>query len=162
MKLPHTTRKDSVCSMKDNITKLLGLEDVIVENVYEDADGCHIEMELPRCKHRCPCCGSTTDCVHDYRVQKVKDISTHGVRTYLHIRKRRYACKACGKRFCEENSFLPRYYRVTAPTAAACSRSPATRAAASRSSGQARWTTAIRPPSSSPRRIAPADRKSVV
>ena len=99
--------------MKDNITKLLGLEDVIVKNVYEDADGCHIEMELPRCEHCCPCCGSTTDRIHDYRVQKVKDISTHGVRTYLHIRKRRYACKACGKRFCEENSFLPRYYRVT-------------------------------------------------
>ena len=32
----YTTRKDSVCSMKDNITKLLGLEDVIVKNVYED------------------------------------------------------------------------------------------------------------------------------
>ncbi len=41
--------------MKDSITKLLGLKDAIVENVYEDADGCHIEMELPQCEHRCPC-----------------------------------------------------------------------------------------------------------
>jgi transposase len=32
--------------------------------------------------------------------------------TFLHLRKRRYRC-ACGKRFFENNSFLPRYYRVT-------------------------------------------------
>ena len=95
----NTTRKDSVCSMKDNITKLLGLEDVIVKNVYEDTSGCHVEIDLPRRKHRCPRCGTMTDRIHDYRMQKVKDLDTHGVRTYLHVRKRRYFCPSCGKRF---------------------------------------------------------------
>ena len=32
---------------------------------------------------------------------------------YLHIGKRRYVCRECGKRFCESNSFLPRYHRAT-------------------------------------------------
>ena len=99
--------------MKDNITKLLGLEDVIVKNVYEDRSGCHVEIDLPRRKHRCPRCGTMTDRIHDYRMQKVKDLDTHGVRTYLHIRKRRYFCPGCGKRFYEDNGFLPRYHRVT-------------------------------------------------
>jgi transposase len=60
--------------MKDNITKLLGLEDVIVKNVYEDDDGGHIEISLPRRKHCCPRFGSMTDRIHDYREQKVKDL----------------------------------------------------------------------------------------
>ena len=33
--------------------------------------------------------------------------------TFLHLRKRRYRCDHCGKRFAEENTFVPRYYRVT-------------------------------------------------
>ena len=53
------------------------------------------------------------DRIHDYREQKVKDLDVHGVHTYLHIRKRRYVCRECGKRFCESNSFLPRYHRAT-------------------------------------------------
>lgn len=53
-----------------------------------------------------------TDRVHDYRIQTVKDIPL-GRDTYLHLRKRRYACIHCGKRFAERNTFLPRYYRMT-------------------------------------------------
>ena len=99
--------------MKDNTLKLLGLEDVIVKNVYENETGCCIEIELPRQKHICPCCQSETERIHDYRIQRVKDLDMHGVHTYLYLRKRRYACGACGKRFYEENSFLPRFHRVT-------------------------------------------------
>lgn len=99
--------------MKDNTTKLLGLEDVIIKNVYENEDGFNIELEMPRRTHVCPCCGKETDRIHDYRYQRVKDISIRGLNTYLHLRKRRYVCTACGKRFYEPNSFLPRYYRAT-------------------------------------------------
>lgn len=105
--------------MKDNTTKLLGLEDVIVNNVYEDEDGCHIELELPRRPHRCPYCSTETDMIHDYRLQIVKDLPVHGKHTYLHLRKRRYVCPTCHKRFFEENSFLPRYHRVTSRMVAA-------------------------------------------
>jgi transposase len=33
--------------------------------------------------------------------------------TSLILRKRRYRCSSCGKRFFEHNSFLPRYHRMT-------------------------------------------------
>lgn len=99
--------------MKDYISELLGLEDVIVKNVYENEDGCNVELELPRRRHSCPCCGKGTDRIHDYRIQRVKDIDVRGVRMYLHLRKRRYVCAECGKRFYENNHFLPRYYRAT-------------------------------------------------
>ena len=99
--------------MKDNTTNLLGLKDVIVKKVEESNEVIHVEMELPRQPHQCPCCGSTTDRIHDYRNQIVKDSSAFGKQVFLHLRKRRYVCTQCGKRFYESNSFLPRYYRST-------------------------------------------------
>ena len=47
--------------MKDNTAKLLGLEDVIIKKVCEDESSHHIELELPRRKHSCPCCGAETE-----------------------------------------------------------------------------------------------------
>ena len=91
--------------------KLLNLEDVIITNVENISDQLHISIELPRRKHACPCCGSKTDRIHDYRMQTVKDLPL-ARDTFLHLRKRRYRCD-CGKRFFEKNTFLPRYYRVT-------------------------------------------------
>lgn len=98
---------------EDYTAKLLGLEDVIIKKVWEDESAHHIELELPRRKHNCPCCGAETDRIHDYRKQKIKDISAFGKDVYLHLRKRRYVCDDCGKRFYEKNSFLPRYHRMT-------------------------------------------------
>ena len=98
--------------MNNFTTKLLGLEDVIVNKVTEDAASVLIDIELPRRVHKCPRCGLETDRVHDYRTQRIKDISAFGKRTYLLLRKRRYAC-SCGKRFYEDNHFLPRYHRMT-------------------------------------------------
>ncbi len=95
----------------DYTTDILNLKDVIITEVKNLADQLHIYLELPRQKHICPCCGAQTDRIHDYREQVVKDIPL-GRTTFLHLRKRRYRC-ACGKRFFERNSFLPRYYRVT-------------------------------------------------
>ena len=96
----------------DNNAKLLGLEDVIVKKVWDDGEK-HIEIELPRRRHVCPRCGTETDKIHDYRMQKIQDISSFGKNVYLHFRKRRYICSTCGKRFYESNSFLPRYHRMT-------------------------------------------------
>ena len=98
---------------EDYTAKLLGLEDIIIKKVWEDESAHHIELELPRRKHICPCCGAETDRIHDYRKQKIKDISAFGKDVYLHLRKRRYVCDDCGKRFYEKNSFLPRYHRMT-------------------------------------------------
>ena len=97
--------------MTDYTAELLDLEDVIITNVENISNQLHISIELPRRKHSCPCCSAVTDCVHDYRLQIIKDIPL-ARDTFLHLRKRRYRCK-CGKRFFEKNLFLPRYYRVT-------------------------------------------------
>lgn len=93
-------------------TEFLNLEDVTITEVKNVADQLHVSIELPRREHICPRCGAATDRVHDYRMQTIKDIPL-GRDTYLHLRKRRYACPHCGKRFAENNAFLPRYYRMT-------------------------------------------------
>jgi transposase len=93
--------------------KLLGLKGVIVKNVRQLPDKTEIFIELPRKPHVCPCCGHQTSYVHDYRCQTVKDIPAFGKHTSLILRKRRYRCPACGKRFFENNSFLPKYQRMT-------------------------------------------------
>lgn len=98
--------------------KLLGLKEVIVKNVRQLSDRTEIIIELPRKSHVCPCCGHQTNCVHDYRWQTVKDIPAFGKHSVLILRKRRYRCPSCGKRFFEKNSFLPRYYRITSRLAA--------------------------------------------
>ena len=96
---------------KDYTAEFLNLEDVIITNVENISDQLHIYLELPRNQHVCPACGAVTDCVHDYRMQVIKDVPL-ARDTFLHLRKRRYRC-SCGKRFFEKNTFLPRYYRVT-------------------------------------------------
>ena len=97
--------------MTDYTSKLLNLEDVIITGVDNISNQMHIHIELPRTPHICPACGASTDRVHDYRMQIIKDIPL-ARDTFLHLRKRRYRCN-CGKRFFEKNTFLPRYYRVT-------------------------------------------------
>ena len=108
---PYTKEKEGSMLMKDYTAEFLNLEDVIITNVENISDQLHISIELPRRKHVCPCCGTVTDCVHDYRMQVIKDVPM-ARDTFLHLRKRRYRCN-CGKRFFERNTFLPRYYRVT-------------------------------------------------
>ena len=97
--------------MTDYTSKLLNLEDVIITDVENIGDQLHIHIELPRTPRICPACKATTDHIHDYRIQVIKDIPL-ARDTFLHLRKRRYRC-SCGKRFFEKNTFLPRYYRVT-------------------------------------------------
>ena len=96
---------------KDYTKEVLGLEDVIITNVENVSNQLHFYIELPRTEHVCPHCGAVTDRIHDYRMQTIKDLPL-GRDTFLHLRKRRYRC-ACGKRFFENNNFLPRYHRAT-------------------------------------------------
>lgn len=93
--------------------KLLGLKDVIIKNVIENKENVEIHIELPIKEHECPHCKQLTKKVHDYRYQSIKDVPGFGKQTLIILRKRRYRCMNCGKCFYEENSFLPRYHRVT-------------------------------------------------
>ena len=97
----------------DYTTELLGLEDVIILEAKQSMQRLDIYIMKPKRTHRCPDCGRETDKVHDYRWQPVKDLRAYGKPTLLHIRKRRYVCVHCGKRFIEDITFLPKYHRVT-------------------------------------------------
>lgn len=96
----------------DYTAKVLDLKDVIISNVENDGEALKVYLELPVRTHKCPSCGQETTRIHDYRIQIVKDIP-FGRKTYLYLKKRRYLCPHCQKRFYEENYFLPRYHRVT-------------------------------------------------
>jgi len=96
-----------------NYTKeILGLQDAEVEKVAENGKIIEITVKLKRKSHICPCCGKRTDKIHDYRVQRIKDLSAFGKPVVIILRKRRYACE-CGKHFFEENNFVGKYQRRT-------------------------------------------------
>ena len=97
----------------DYTQELIGFKDAIVTFVERKDNYLHIHMLMKRKIHKCPCCGKETDKIHDYRIQRIKDISSFGSYTLIHFRKRRYVCPFCNKRFYEETPFLPRYQRIT-------------------------------------------------
>lgn len=92
--------------------KIIGLQDIEIEKVEVIDNSLHIYCHLKRNPHKCPCCQALTDTIHDYREQIIKDIPAFGKNCFIHLKKRRYRC-SCGKRFAENNSFLPRYHRMT-------------------------------------------------
>ena len=82
--------------------KVLGLQWVRVKKITETDEKIEIAIEMMRQMQKCPQCGQKTDRVHDYRKQKIRDMSSFGRAVTLLLRKRRYAC-VCGKRFYEKN-----------------------------------------------------------
>lgn len=97
---------------EDFTEKLLGLQDINIEEIGKIDNCIHLYCHLKRKTHKCPYCGKCTDKIHDYREQIIKDISGFEKIFYIHLKKRRYRCP-CGKRFAEKNSFLPRCHRIT-------------------------------------------------
>ena len=86
--------------------KLIGLQGVLIKNVENNDDFITISLEMKRKPHKCPCCGAKTDKIHDYRLQHIKYIHAFGNHVYINIRKHRYVCKHCAKRFYENIDFL--------------------------------------------------------
>ena len=97
------------------IEKLVGLQGVTVKKITEAEEKIEIAVEMKRQMQECPQCGQKTDRIHDYRNQKIRDMSCFGRTVTLLLRKRRYVCE-CGKRFYEKNSWLERYQRETKRT----------------------------------------------
>ena len=93
--------------------KLLGLQGLNITNIEENEKNIIIYAEMERKEHNCISCGTAPNTVHDYREQVIKDIPAFGKLVSIVLRKRRYRCKHCGKRFFETNSFLPKYHRMT-------------------------------------------------
>lgn len=96
------------------ITKLLGIANVFVGKIENNSSDIKISLSTSPKEQVCPCCNHSTKYVHDYRIQKIRDIPFQGKETFLLLHKRRYVCKVCGKRFFEKYDFLPRYRHFTA------------------------------------------------
>ena len=92
--------------------ELIGLQGLIIKKIEANEKEIHIHGELERKTHICPDCGAETDKIHDYRIQVIKDIPIYNKNAFIFLKKRRYRCQ-CGKRFYEDNTFLPRYHRRT-------------------------------------------------
>ena len=97
----------------DFTEEMLGLQGVKVTKIEKDEKTLVIHAEMQRKEHHCISCGTATDTIHDYRTQVIKDIPAFGRLVKIVLRKRRYRCPCCGKRFFEENTFLPKYHRMT-------------------------------------------------
>ena len=97
----------------DFTSKLLELEDVILQDIQSTNTEVHVFFSLQRKTHTCPFCAALTDKVHDYRTSVIKDLPFMGKKTFLHYRKRRYHCPCCQKHFYESFHLLPKYCRIT-------------------------------------------------
>ena len=95
------------------ITNLLGIANVFVDKIENNSSNIKIYLSTQAKEQVCPCCGQATKYIHDYRTQKIRDIPFQNKETFLFLRKRRYICKFCGKRFFEKYDFLPRYRHFT-------------------------------------------------
>ena len=96
-----------------SISNLTGLQDLKIKNIDNLGNFLLINAEIERKPHTCPCCKTITDKFHDYRVQIIKDIPAFCKFIFISLRKRRYVCPHCGKRFYENVEFLPKYHRMT-------------------------------------------------
>ncbi len=93
--------------------EILNLQDVQVEKIENDKKIQRIHIKLRQKVVNCPCCKAETSKIHDYRTQIVKDCEAFGKKVELVLKKRRYICTDCNKRFAEPNTFLPKYHRMT-------------------------------------------------
>ena len=105
-------RRNTHRSMNKYITNLLGIKNVLVENIEENDSIIKLYLTTSPKDPCCPACGTTVSRIHDYRIQQIKDLPFRNKVIQLILNKRRYRCE-CGKRFFEKYSFLPKYHRMT-------------------------------------------------
>lgn len=98
--------------INDFTSKMLELEDAIIENILPTNTSIHISFSLKRKPHRCPKCNAWTEQIHDYRTSIIKDLPIMGKKTFLHYKKRRYHCPYCNTHFYELFAGLPKYCRI--------------------------------------------------
>ena len=99
--------------MYPNYSKaFLDLKDVFVKKVIQVNSFLKVFIENRTSELNCPCCGCKAKRVHDYSIQEIDGTPFQGRTVILVLRKRRYLCTFCGKRFLEHYSFLPSYHRL--------------------------------------------------
>jgi len=97
----------------DFITKLLEIEDILVEKIETSSTNITISFKLARKDYTCPRCGAITNKVHDYRISEIKDSPIQGKALTLRYNKRRYKCECCNKNFYEKFNLVAKGCRIT-------------------------------------------------
>ena len=69
----------------DFISNILEIKDLIITNVESTSEEIHIYFKMERRDHVCPCCGTVTNKVHDYRPSIIKYAPIMGEYCYLII-----------------------------------------------------------------------------
>lgn len=96
---------------KHNIIKLLGIQEKLVKSIQRNEDCINLFLQTKTKVHICPSCGDSTKRIHDYRIQKIQHIKVGKITSYLFLKKRRYVCDHCSKKFYEHYDFLQKYFR---------------------------------------------------
>ena len=112
--LHHKETEVTIIKIQDNyITEFLDLKGIQVKKLERKEKGIFLHITTKAKTQNCPCCNNKTNKIHDYRTQTIKDVPYHHQMVYFVLKKRRYVCKHCNKRFYESYDFLARYLRRT-------------------------------------------------
>lgn len=90
---------------------MLGIQENLVKKIERNEKSINIYLESKPKLHICPSCHCYTKHIHDYRIQKIQHINIGQVVSYLFLKKRRYICHHCGKKFYENYDFIQKYFR---------------------------------------------------
>ncbi|HBY19689.1 MAG TPA: hypothetical protein DEG71_01525 [Clostridiales bacterium] len=102
--------------MFDYIKEIMDLEGVIIEKVVKDKKSIRIYVTEPRKTHKCSCCGSVTDKIHDYYLRTIKDVPIRGLEVLILYNRRRYKCLDCGKNITEETKLIGKQSQISGGT----------------------------------------------
>ena len=74
----------------NDLAKILGIDEakVNIKSIDDHAISFYIQTDIK--PHSCPNCNAVTSKVHDYRIQKIKDIPLQGKSCFLFLKKRHY------------------------------------------------------------------------
>jgi transposase len=100
--------------MQDDVSRLLGIDGLVVTGVVELREQLEVEVELAVGAGCCRWCGHGSVQVKGRPVVRVRDLPIAGRVTWLLWRKRRFCCGACRRTFTETHSSLPSRQRVSA------------------------------------------------
>lgn len=94
-------------------TNLLNLKGVSIDEVVSFDDHIDVKLHSLYKEGLCPVCGYKTSRIHDYRLQRIQHTPIGLRKVFLFLRKKRFVCPHCQKRFYESLDFLAPYSRRT-------------------------------------------------
>jgi len=94
------------------IKNALGLQEK--DHIVSEENGKTLKLVVSSdtTEQTCPECGLKTTRIHDYRWQNIKTVNIVNKQTILVLKKRRYVCPHCGKRFYECYDFIAKHHHI--------------------------------------------------